>query len=358
MNTPLFYHKKPLFGLDIGSQAVKIMELEAKGKHATVKAYGSIDTDEKIMKDGVVSNVPAAAKLIDELLDKNIIGQLDTNRVVMSIPVSRVYTRVVTLPTMSKKELTNAVQLEVEQSVPVPTKNLYYDFEVMDTGDPASSLVRMVAVPRAIVDSYAAVCDLLKLDLALIQTNIRADAQLCLLYEDLEDTNPYVILDFGGNTIDIGILDNTLRVTGSVDEGGNSLTAAIAKKLKISPSKAHTIKVSQGISAGAHQKNVKEAVDPILEKVVKEIERMVRFYSERIKPDSEISQILIVGGGANMPGLGDYLTDATRIPTRVSSPWSDHITFGKLEPPEMADLPRFLTCAGSAMAADDEVFGS
>ena len=357
MKTQLFYHKRPMFGLDIGSQTVKVMQLEIRKNKAIVKAYGSIDSDAAIMKDGVISNVPAAAKAIDGLLANQLTGSLSTNRVVMGVPVSHVFTRVLTLPTMSRHELDNAIQLEVEQSVPVPSKNLYYDYETTDIGDPENLLVRMVAVPRTIVDSYTAVCDLLGLDLALVQTNIRADAQLCMMYEELSGDNPYFILDVGGDSIDIGLLDATLRLTGTIDEGGNSLTAAIAKELKLSHSKAHTIKVSHGLGAGSNQAKILSAVNPILQKVSVEIKRMTRFYQERIKEGAEISQILIVGGGANMPGLGDYLTDVTRIPTRVSSPWDTRIHFGKLKSPAKIDLPRFLTCAGLALAHDEEALG-
>lgn len=357
MKTPLFYHKRPMFGLDIGSQTVKFLQLEMHQKNALVKAYGSVATDQKIMKGGVVTNIPKAAELIDELLANQVKGSLTTNRVVMSIPVAHVFTRVLSLPAMSKKELESAMQLEVEQSVPMPSKNLYYDYETTDIGDPENTLVRMVAAPRAIVDSYVDVCDMLGLDLALVQTNIKADAQLCMNYEDLTADSPYIIVDVGGDSIDVGILDATLRVTGTVDEGGNSLTQAIAQALHLSPSKANALKVNQGISAGTHQQKIKTAVAPLLDKVILEIKRMIRFYEERVHEGSEISQILIVGGGANMPGLGDYLTDATHIPTRVSSPWGRYITFGKLEPPEHADLPRFLTCAGLALARDQEVFG-
>ena len=215
----------------------------------------------------------------------------------------------------------------------------------------------MVASPRQIVDSYVAICDLLGLDLALVQTNIRADAQLCMLYEDMTPGSPYIIVDVGGDSIDVGILDETLRVTGTVEEGGNSLTEAIAQQLHISHAKAQSTKVTKGIAAGPQQEKIKAAVSPILDKVIVEIKRMIRFYEERIQDGADISQILIVGGGANMPGLGDYLTDATHIATRVSSPWGTHISFGKLEPPEHADLPRFLTCAGLALAPDEEVTG-
>lgn len=357
MKTPLFYHRRPMFGLDIGSQTVKFLQMEAHGHKATVRAYGSIDTDDKIMKNGVIVNIPKAAQQVDALLANNMQGHLTTNRVVMSVPVSHVFTRVLSLPMMSKKELDSAIQLEVEQAVPVASKNLYYDYETMDTGDPSNMLVRMVAAPREIVDSYVSVCDLLGLDLALVQTNIRADAQLCMLYEAVTPGSSYIIVDVGGDSIDVGVLDTTLRVTGTVDEGGNSLTDAIARELHISQAKAHKTKITKGLGAGPQQEKIKAAVGPILDKVIVEINRMIRFYQERIQEGAEISQILIVGGGANMPGLGDYLTNATRLPTRVSSPWGSHISFGTLEPPEHADLPRFLTCAGLALAKDDQVVG-
>lgn len=358
MKTPLFYHKRPIFGLDIGSQTVKFLQLDHHKSHASVKAYGSVATDQEITSGGLITNIPKAAELVDSLLAHNMQGNLTTNRVVMSIPVSRVFTRVLTLPVMSRKELQSAMQLEVEQSVPMPVKNLYYDYETTNTGDSENMLVRIVAAPRDIVDSYTEICDMLGLDLTLVQTNIEADAQLCMRYEDLTPNSPYIIIDVGGDSIDVGILDDTLRVTGTVDAGGNSLTQAIAKALHLSPAKANEIKVKQGIGAGKNQQKIREAVSPILDKVTLEITRMSRFYEERVREGSEISQILIVGGGANMPGLGDYLTDAMHTATRVSSPWSKFITFGKLEPPEHADLPRFLTCAGLALAEDGKVFES
>lgn len=357
MKTPLFYHKKPMFGLDIGSQTVKFMQLAPAKQSATVRAYGSVATKEKVMQDGVITNVAAAAKQVDELLAQHAVGTLTTNRVVMGIPVSHVYTRVLKLPMMSGKELSDAIKLEVEQSVPAPIKNLYYDYETTDIDDPENMLVRMVAAPRSIVDSYEAVCAMLGLDLSLVQTNIRADAQLCMLYEDIAADRPYIIVDVGGDSIDIGIFDKTLRVTGTVDEGGNSLTEAISSTLKVSHDEAHDIKISQGIGPGENQEKIVGAVTPILSKVIAEIKKIDRFYAERVSENAELSQILILGGGANMPGLGDYLTNAMHTAARVVSPWGRSLQFGKLEPPELADLPRFLTCAGLALATEEEAIG-
>ncbi len=237
----------------------------------------------------------------------------------------------------------------------MPIAKLYYDYEVTDLGDPKNVLVRMVAAPRQIVDSYQSVCDLLGLDLVLVQTNIRADAQLCKFYESITDKSPYIIVDIGGNSIDIGLLDATLRVTGTVEEGGNGFTRMISEELNVSHSQAHDLKVNKGITAGSQRDAIMKAVSPILERVEQEIKKLIRFYAERISSDTAITQILIVGGGANMPGLGDYLTDKTHIPARVSSPWDKFIKFDELDYPDYSDLPHYLTCAGLALATEKDI---
>lgn len=331
------------------------MQLNRSRRVATVQAYGIADNKQQVIKNGIITDTVAVAKQIDDLLSHNMIGRLSTNRVVMAIPVAYVFTRILNLPIMSRKELADAVKLEVDQSIPASSKDLYYDYEMTDVANSENMLVRLVAVPRAIVDSYEATCDLLKLDLSLIQTNIRADAQVCSLYEDTDAGSPYIILDVGRNSIDIGVLDDTLRITGTVDAGGDDLTKAIEKELSVSHDEAHEIKVGQGISAGKNQKKVVTAVSPILGKVEAEIKKILRFYEERVSADVAVSQILIVGGGANMPGLGDHLTNATHIATRVAAPWGNKVRFGKLEPPQLADLPRFLTCAGLALADEQEI---
>lgn len=119
--------------------------------------------------------------------------------------------------------------LRLEQSVPVAAKNLYYDYETTDTGDPANRLVRIVATPKDIVDSYVATCDLLGLDL---RCSNKYTCRCTALYEvrRFNTRHPVYYCRRCGDSIDVGIFDATLRVTGTAsEEGGNSLTEAIAK---------------------------------------------------------------------------------------------------------------------------------
>lgn len=350
----LFYHKQAVFGLDVGSQSIKVMQLAHHQRKAEVVAYGSTKTSEKLISEGVITNVPETAKLVDALLAEKVQGKLTTNRVVMGVPVSHVFTRVLTLPDMSKKELRSAVEIEVEQAIPLPPKDLYHDFEATEIDDSDELLVRMVAVPRKIIDSYVELCKLLRLDLALIQTNIDADSQLSIVYDEIKKGAPYIIIDVGGDATDVGVLDSTLRVTGTVDVGGNTFTDSIAKELKLPKKDAQKLKVTKGINASNQQAKVRSALKPHLDNITEEIKRVQKFYNTRVAQGADISQIVITGGGANVPGLGDYITDKTRIPTSVSSPWNSRISFGKLQPPEHEDLPRFLTAAGLALAKESE----
>lgn len=355
MKIPSFYHKKPIFGLDIGSESIKMMQLERKPKKSFVKAFGMISSSSKLIKEGVIVEPAKAAEMVDQLLSSNLHGQLTTNRVAMCVPAGHVFTRVLNLPSLSKNEMRDAVRLEVEQSIPMSTKDIYYHFEATPTADGSQQLIRLEAVPKKIIDSYVEMCDQLGLFLVLIQTNIRADAQLCREYEQVDSSKPYIIIDIGSETIDVGLLDSTLRVTGTVEYGGNSLTKAIASKLKLDQAKAQFIKVNRGLGPHPQQKEVLEAVKPILDEVENEVRRLVRFYSERINKDASISQVLVVGGGANMPGLAEYLTNAMHATVRISSPWISNISFGKLIPPNKTDLPRFLSCAGLALSTESEV---
>lgn len=351
---PLFYHKKPLFGLDIGSRAVKYVQLDKQKHGARMRSWGVSTTTGKVMQDGVITNISLAAKVIERMVSKHSAGQLTTNRVAMSIPVSKVFVRVLSLPKMSKKDMDEAVRTEIAQSVPMAVEQLYWDYEILTTNDPLRLSVQVIATPKAIVDSYEAVCKVLGLELALIQTNIHADAQLCKVYGEVTGDTPNIVLDVGGTSTDIGVLDSALRATGTIAYGGDSITSAIAKTLNITHGEAHDVKVLEGLTHGKHQKEVKAAVEPILQNVVTEVQKMMRFYADRVSDDAPISQVLLVGGGSNMPGLGDYLVDALHLPSRVVAPWSG-IEMGKLRAPDKVDQPRFLTCLGLALADSEEV---
>lgn len=99
MNTNYFYHDRPIVGLDIGFNSLKVMQVDTSGKKLRVTGYGRGSFDEAAVKDGVIVNPELIAQGALDLFEKHIIGDVSTRRVAISIPVSRTFTRTMTLTT-------------------------------------------------------------------------------------------------------------------------------------------------------------------------------------------------------------------------------------------------------------------
>ncbi len=353
MNSRYLYKDKPLFGLDIGFSSIKVMQTKPEGKNAIVAGYGVNRFDPKIIKDGVIVDIPAMAKSAHELFDKFVIGEISTRRVAMSIPAMHTFTRTIKLPKLTNKELEDAVRMEAEQYIPVPVDDLYMDYSITSTTETEIELLA-VAVPKKIVDSYVALAKVLGLELVALEATIASSSRL-FVHTELSDV-PTVIIDYGSVSSDITIFDHGIIVTGTAGGGGDNFTDLISEALDISKSEAQVIKAKYGLSYSKKQKEITTALKPTLEQILKEIRRMIRYYEERYGDDRKIVQIVTLGGGSNMPGLSDYMTNALRLPVRMSNPWDKHVMFKNIQPPGGVESSMYITAAGLSLTKPKDLF--
>jgi type IV pilus assembly protein PilM len=348
-----FFKDKPLFGLDIGSNTVKVMQLDNHGTAEQVRGYGITSFEAGAVKDGEIVDFKPLATAIKDLFKNKIIGEINTRRVAMSIPASRTYTRAITLPNIRDSEIMQAVQLETEQYVPMPLDDLYIDYSIIERTEKGLELL-VVAAPRKLVDSYMMLARILGLEPMEFDTTILAAGRLFQRQIDMSDV-PTVLIDFGARSADITIHDKTIIVTGTLPGGGDAFTDEIARKLNISQQEAHIVKTKYGLTKSKKQTEITESLQPQLATLVKEIRRMMRYHEERSGSERKIEQIITMGGGANMPGLSDHLTNAMRIPVRTCNPWQ-HLKMGKLQPPSEIEKSMYVTVSGLALIHPKELF--
>src|SRR3989344_5478473 len=353
MSNTYFYKDRPIFGMDIGFSSMKVMELNTVEKQAQVVGYGVGRFDSNAIKDGVIVDPQSVAKAALDLFKNHIVGKITTRRVALSVPAMRTFNRPVKLPLLSNKELEEAVRLEAEQYIPVPIDQLYLDFTVIRKTEKEVDLF-VVAVPKKIVDSHLTLARMLGLDVVAIETTIGAAARLFYKAE-LNNDIPTILIDFGSKSTDVTIFDKTLLVTGTVTGGGDDFTDQIAKQLGVTTEEAHTIKTKYGLRHSKKQAEILATIQPTLDQLLKETRRMVRYYEERYGTNKKIEQIVTMGGGANVPGLSDYMTDNLRLPVRMSDPWL-HIGFSKLQPPNIVERSMYVTVAGLALIKPQEIF--
>jgi type IV pilus assembly protein PilM len=347
----LFFKDKSVFGLDIGFGSVKVMQIDTATKHNVI-GYGAATFDPNAIQDGIVIDLEGVAKATKELFSHGLTGDITTRRVVLSVPASRSFNRNVHLPNLSNKELEQAVAQEVEQYVPIANSELYTDFTKIRSGVEESEYL-IVAAPKKIVDSHIQLAQILGLEVVGVQTTIDASGRLFLQSEGSHI--PTVLIDFGSNSADLTVYDQGLIVTGTVPVGGDQFSRQIASTLNVTPQEAHIIKTKYGLGVSKKQKQITDGLTPILEQIIKEIRRMIRYYEERSGSEQKVSQVVTMGGGANMPGLSDFITGSLRIPTRACDPWQN-LHFHRLQPPNAAEKSMYVTAAGLALTQPRELF--
>jgi Tfp pilus assembly PilM family ATPase len=151
------------------------------------------------------------------------------------------------------------------------------------------------------------------------------------------------------------VFDKNLLVASAVDGGADTVTELISQGLHMSPDQAFDLKNEYGISYSERQQRVIDAIKPELEKLAHEIQKSIRYYSERAaKTATQISQIITLGGGSIMPGLNQYLTKELRVPTEMLNPWHS-VDFGHLPAPKGDDHTVYITALAESLLNPTEV---
>lgn len=319
-----------------------------------VLGYGSVDLDPaKVQASLDNSSESYLADNITSLLREKIIGHLPSEQTILSVPTSRTFSRTFTIPTKTESTLADAVEIEVEQYIPIPIGSLYVDYSIIERTKDKLTVI-MSAVPKSLVDSCISAATNAGLQPIMVEPGINSVARVIEATE--EGHLPTLIVDIGPASTDIAVLDGgAIRISGGIGIGGNTFTLDIAKKLGVALENAHQLKVLNGLSAGPRQTKITAALQPSLQRIATEVRKVIRYYNERINDDRKLEQMIIVGGGSNVPGIGDYFTNELVMPARVASPWQK-LDFGKLPQPNKQFRPRYITVAGLASVDQREVW--
>jgi type IV pilus assembly protein PilM len=350
-NSTLFYKDKPLFGLDIGYNRVKVMQIETNKSNHEIIGYGAMPFDPALIDKGVITDPNMLAGQLSEFLKKDVTGVINAKRVVIAIPADHTFIRSVVLPVAAAKDLDNAIRLEVEQYIPMPVSEMNIDYNVIRQTDKEVQIL-VVAVSKVVAESYVAVGEAMGLEVVALEPSFTAVTRL---FSQLDKADlPTVLIDIGAISSDVIVYDGGVITAGTVPGGGDTLTDDVSKKLRISTEESVFIKVKYGVGPGYKQKDVRAAAAAQLKQIVQEVERIKRYYEEHLEGKT-IGQVIITGGGSNLLGINDYLTEALRAPARSFIPWQK-LTFRNINPPPDIDNMIYVTVGGLAMLTSQEIF--
>lgn len=351
-----FYRDAPLFGLDIGHSSVKAMQIEmVKNEVPRVLGYGITKFPPEVKMNGVVVNFDLLGKQMYEFFKSGLVGGIYTRRVACSLPTSHSFSRLMKLPEMDTSDISEAIKLEAEQYIPMSVNDLYIDYEISSRDQTGIELL-MVATPKSIVDSYVKFLESIDLEPIALEPSMNAATRTYGLIGKT-DSEPSILIDFGAVSIDLAVFDKTMIVNSTLAGGSELITKLIGQTLRVGAVEAFEIKSKYGIGVSEMQQKVSLAIQPVLDELIKEVRKILRYYTDRVGQSSkrQITHIATSGGGATMPGINEYLTKELSLPSATLNPWPN-LNFGSLKKPPELQQSAYITVAGEAILNPEAIY--
>lgn len=312
--------KNKIFGLDIGTTSVKVVTLHQEGKGYFYDASMSYPAPPK----GMMSESPVDQEEMAQTIRKVVIdAKIQTTEANVALADNQVFTKVIDMPVLSDKELSSAIYWEAEQYIPASLDTMTLDWKILrrqpESQAEAKMQVLLVAAPNAVVKKYQNVISLAGFTVAAVETEILSVIRGVL---PLGVTPTVFIANIGPLSTSIAIVqEGVIIFTYSIPLGGVAMNRAIATDFGFTTSQAAEYKKIYGISDKNLGGKIGQAVEPILSAILSESKKAITFYQEKHKNELPITQILLSGESAGLPGIDLYFVQNTGIETVIANPW-------------------------------------
>lgn len=364
--TSLFQKKNAsVIGIDIGSSAIKVVQIRKKGGKAVLETYGALALGPYAgVSVGKATNLPSE-KLVTALNDIIKEAKITTNRGGIAIPFSSSLMSVIEMPEVSQKQLETMVPLEARKYIPVPISEVSLDWSIIPKDklktDHAPSLeenekakaqrvgkveVLVVAIHNDTIAEYQDIVKKANLDANFFEIEIFSTMRSVLD----QSPEPIMILDIGAASTKLYIVERGgIRVSHTINRGSQDITSAISASLGVSVEQAEIMKRTIGYASGAsgEGKDVSSLVSLTLDFIFSEARRVMFTYQQKYQKN--ISKVVLVGGGAAMKGVGEIAKNNLQTEVVTGDP------FSKIEAPAfLVDVlrnngPEFAVALGIAL---------
>ena len=345
----------PLFGMDISSSSVKMVELVDGGKGAPrVERYAIEPLPKDAVMDGNIMSLEAVTEAVQRGFKRL---ATRTKNVALAVPTAAVITKVIIVQAgLRDEELEVQVESEANQYIPFALEEVNLDFQVVGPApsSPDEIQVLIAASRKEKVDDRVAVAESAGLKSVVVDVESFAmQASFDLVKAQFQDGGKdqnVALVDVGANVMNVTVLRNDQTVyTREQAFGGNQLTQDIMRQYGMSQEEAEAAKRSGGLPENYEA----EVLRPFLENIALEIQRAMQFFFTAT-PYTSVEHILLTGGTAVIPGLEDVVSSRTQVNTIVANPFANMAVNPRIPLKRLvADAPSLMVACGLALRRFD-----
>ena len=347
----MFRKARSVVGLDIGSSAVKAVELKGSGRSFKVAAYGSEAVPPDAIVDGAIIDATAVADAIRRLFEGR---KIRTKEVAASLSGNAVIVKKITLPAMTEAELSESIYWEAEQYIPFDIQDVNLDYQILESPQAAGAKgtmdVLLVAAKKEKIADYTGVISQAGRLPMIVDVDAFALQNAFEMNYGFEAGQVVVLLNAGASAININILSGDQSVfTRDISIGGNAYTEALQKEMGLPFEVADQLKRGGDVE-GAKYEDAKPVLRAVTENVMLEIQKTFDFFKATAASD-RIDRIMISGGASRAEGFTDMLGERFEASVESFDPFRkigfDAKRFGVTDPADV--VPTAAVAVGLAL---------
>lgn len=306
-------------GIDIGDSSLKMVELRKKGKKIFLSNYAFSEN----VTDVNFTKVADVNYLAQAILKVKAEAGIKAKKVTASLPTFSVFSSIIHLPTIDRKNMDKIVADEAKKVIPLPLEEMILDWKIVPhkagEDEKNGSRVFLTGSPKKLVRRYIEIFRLAKLELASLETETFSLVRSLLG----NDPSTVMIVEIGANSTDLSVVQDSIPVLNrSLEVCGSTVTQTLADKLGLSFIQAEQFKLDLSASLSDGSKDeLPQLIIKTLGPVIHEIEYMREFF-EKNGASNKIEKIVLSGGGALLLNLADYLSKHLNLQVIIGDPFS------------------------------------
>lgn len=322
------------FALDIGSTAVRVVQLQSSGPLKTLNRYGYIPIDVKTSQSNSATDQQKLKDAIIELLSQVKIG---TKNVVVGLPTGKVFTTVADFDRLAPSELSKSIAYQAESLIPTPIAESTLDWAIV--GDSPSDVNKvellLSSIPNDFVENRLDMLESIGLNVISFEPDSLALTRALL---DPNATSAQMILDIGNLSTDLIIcIAGVPRLIRSIPTGLDAFIKAATQNLNIDTNQATQFINKFGLSKDKLEGQIYQAIIGVVDVLVGEIEKSVTFFLKRYGESAKLERAIVTGAASALPELPLYIANRLGTSVEIGNAWRN-VSFAPDRQNELLEL--------------------
>lgn len=304
------------FGLDIGTTAIRLVELKGGKSPKSLSKYAYTALDNTIAVSDSKADQQKLAQIIADLVKQS---GVSTKNVAVGIPSSRVFTTVADVDRLPTNELAKSIRYQADALIPTPLAESKIDWALIgdSPADKTKQEILLSSVPNKFIEDRLDILESVGLNVIAFEPDNLAMARSLATAE----AGAQLILDVGRRASDLVVmLNGAPHLTRSIPTGIEAFVKAASQNLNIDEKQAEQFIFKFGLSKDKLEGQVYQAVNSTVDLLIGELEKSIKFFQTRYN-GQPIERIIVTGGASVMPEFPLYLANKFGINVEIGNAW-------------------------------------